>query len=115
MPVFGGGSRDVNVIAWNHAQDRHVDDSRAFAALAAARLQAVMPMHPRGTGAAALRVLVGANMPAVLVELGYLSSPDDEARVVAPESQARLAQALADAIAAFDSRARQRSAAGAAR
>jgi N-acetylmuramoyl-L-alanine amidase len=60
-------------------------------------------------------VLVGANMPAVLVELGYLSNPEDEARIVAPEAQARLAQALVDAIVRFDQAVRERSAAGGAR
>jgi N-acetylmuramoyl-L-alanine amidase len=112
MPVFGGGTREVDVIPWNRAQARHVEDSTQFATLLAARLQAVVPMHPRGVQPAALRVLVGANMTAVLVELGYLSSPADEARALAPETQGRMAQALADAIAAFDQRARERSAAG---
>jgi N-acetylmuramoyl-L-alanine amidase len=112
MPVFGGGTREVDVIPWNRAQARYVDDSSAFAMLAAARLQPVIPLHPRGVQRAPLRVLVGANMPAVLVELGYLSNTDDEARATGPETQARLAQALAEAIVAFDQRARERAAAG---
>jgi N-acetylmuramoyl-L-alanine amidase len=112
MPIFGGGMREVDVLPWNRAQARHVDESSAFAEIVAARLQPVVPLHPRGIERAALRVLVGANMPALVVELGYLSNATDEARLVTPETQARMAQALGDAIASFDQRARERAAGG---
>jgi N-acetylmuramoyl-L-alanine amidase len=112
MPVFGGGSREVGVIPWNRAQAGHVDESAVFASLVARRLQPVVPPHPRGIERAALRVLVGANMPALVVELGYLSNADDEGRVTAPETQGRIAQALADAVGAYDQRTRERAAGG---
>jgi N-acetylmuramoyl-L-alanine amidase len=46
-------------------------------------------------------VLVGANMPAVLVEIGYLSNPDEEKALASPAYQDKVAQALLDAITAF--------------
>jgi N-acetylmuramoyl-L-alanine amidase len=112
LPVFGGGTREVDVLPWNRGQAGHVDESSAFASLVAARLGPVVPLHPRGIARAPLRVLVGANMPALVVELGFLSNADDEGRVVTPETQARMAQALAEAIAAYDQRARERVAGG---
>jgi N-acetylmuramoyl-L-alanine amidase len=115
MPVFGGGTRDVGVIPWNRAQAVHVDQSTMFARLVEAQMRAVGPMHPRPLEAAPLRVLVGANMPAVLVELGYLSNAADETRLLAPDAQARLAQALVDAIVRFDQAVRERAAGGGAR
>ena len=47
-------------------------------------------------------MLVGANMPAVLVEIGYLTNPDQEAALAAGDFQFKVAQALADAVALFD-------------
>lgn len=107
MPVFGGGTREVDVILWTRAQVRHASESAAFAQLVEAELRRVTAMHPRAVQAAPLRVLVGANMPAVLVELGYLSNPDEEARLLAPDAQAKIAQALLEAIVRYDQRARE--------
>ena len=41
-------------------------------------MRARVEMSPRAVQQAPFRVLVGANMPAVLVEIGYLSNPDQE-------------------------------------
>jgi N-acetylmuramoyl-L-alanine amidase len=106
MPVFGGGTREVDVIPWNRAQASHVAESTVFAHLVETQLRGVGALHPRSVEAAPLRVLVGANMPAVLVELGYLTNPADEARLLAPEPQARVAAVLADAIVRYDQRVR---------
>jgi N-acetylmuramoyl-L-alanine amidase len=50
---------------------------------------------------APLRVLVGANMPAVLVELGYLSNPEQEKQLATDAYQGQLVQALVEAITKF--------------
>ena len=41
-------------------------------------MRSKVEMSPRPVQQAPFRVLVGANMPAVLVEIGYLSHPDEE-------------------------------------
>ncbi len=46
-------------------------------------------------------VLVGAYMPAVLVELGFLSHPAEERRLGNQSDQRRIASALGDAILAY--------------
>jgi N-acetylmuramoyl-L-alanine amidase len=58
-------------------------------------------MSPRPVQQAPFRVLVGANMPAVLVEVGYLSNPDQEKALASGGYQDRIAQGLFDAIAAY--------------
>jgi N-acetylmuramoyl-L-alanine amidase len=103
MPVFGGGTREIDVIPWQMAQIRHVDDSAAFGRRVEAELKSVVPMSPRPLQTASLRVLVGANMPAVVVEMGYLTNPGQEDALASGAFQARLAQALANAIVQFDS------------
>jgi N-acetylmuramoyl-L-alanine amidase len=104
MPVFGGGTREIDVILWEMAQAQHLPHSAAFAQLVEARLRGAVPVSPRAVQQAPLRVLVGANMPAVLVEIGYISNPDQEAAMASAPFQARVAQALADAVAGFFAR-----------
>jgi N-acetylmuramoyl-L-alanine amidase len=44
------------------------------------------------------QVLVGATMPAVLVEVGYLSNRSEERQLRSSSYQAKIADALADAV-----------------
>jgi N-acetylmuramoyl-L-alanine amidase len=101
MPVFGGGSREIDVILWERAQSRHLPQSAALARLVEASLRGAVPMSPRPVQQAPLRVLVGANMPAVLVELGYLTNAAQEGALATAPFQARAAQAITDAVAQF--------------
>lgn len=52
----------------------------------------------RGVKQAGFWVLVGASMPAALVEVGYLSNPSDERQLRSSTYQAKIADALADGI-----------------
>lgn len=101
MPVFGGGTREIDVILWEMAQTRHLAQSEELARAIEAQLRSAVPMSPRPIQQAPFRVLVGANMPAVLVELGYLSNAEQEAALASAPFQTRLAQAISDAVARF--------------
>ena len=46
-----------------------------------------------------MRVLVGANMPAVLIELGFLSNADDEKALTNADSQSAIIDSIVAAIA----------------
>ena len=78
LPVFGGGTRDIEVILWEMAQARHIEQSAALAQAVEAALRERVPMSPRAIQQAPFRVLVGANMPAVLVEMGFITNPEQE-------------------------------------
>lgn len=54
----------------------------------------------RGVRQDAQHVLLGATMPAVLVEVGFIDHPIEGRELLRPEVQAQLAQAIADAILA---------------
>jgi N-acetylmuramoyl-L-alanine amidase len=101
MPVFGGGTREINVILWEMAQARHIEQSADLARTIEAELRGAVPMGPRSIQQAPFRVLVGANMPAVLVEMGYLTNPDQEAKLASPAFQSRVVQALVQAVGRF--------------
>jgi N-acetylmuramoyl-L-alanine amidase len=51
-----------------------------------------------GVRSAPFFVLMGARMPAILVELGYLSNDDDAARLKSPKFQERIAEGIVEGI-----------------
>jgi N-acetylmuramoyl-L-alanine amidase len=101
LPVFGGGTRDIEVILWEMAQARYIEQSALLARLVESGLRARVPMSPRAIQQAPFRVLVGANMPAVLVEMGFISNPDQEKQLASDAFQSTLVQALVDSVVAF--------------
>jgi N-acetylmuramoyl-L-alanine amidase len=101
MPVFGGGTREIDVILWEMAQARHIDQSAVLARAVEEQLRATVPMSAQPVQQAPFRVLVGANMPAVLVEMGYLTNAAQEAQLLGGEFQARIASALTEAVSRF--------------
>jgi N-acetylmuramoyl-L-alanine amidase len=76
---------------------------RASSALAARVQHALSGLGASGRGVkqAPFVVLMGANMPAVLVEIGFLSNPGDASRLAQRAHRKRVAQAIADAVSGF--------------
>ncbi len=101
LPQLGGGARALELILWETAQIRHLEQSATFATMVEASLRSKVEMSPSPVQQAPFRVLVGANMPAVLVEIGYLSHPEEEKALASAAHQDKVAQALFDAISAF--------------
>jgi N-acetylmuramoyl-L-alanine amidase len=101
LPVLGGGTRLVDMIRWDMAQARHLDQSQAFASVLSQELDAKVPASPRPLQQALLRVLEGADMPAAEVELLYLTNPDQAKQAASDDFKNTLAQALFDAIVKF--------------
>jgi N-acetylmuramoyl-L-alanine amidase len=58
-------------------------------------------MSPRAIQQAPFRVLVGANMPAVLVETGFITNPTEEKRLNAPDYQSQIVNALLAGVVRF--------------
>jgi N-acetylmuramoyl-L-alanine amidase len=101
LPTLGGGTRTIDLILWETAQARYLEQSNALANYVEQALRARVEMSPRAVQQAPFRVLVGANMPAVLVEVGYLSNPNQEQSLASGTYQDLIAQALLDAIMQF--------------
>jgi N-acetylmuramoyl-L-alanine amidase len=103
LPVLGGGTRRIDLVRWAMAQARHIDSSAVLAGQLAEELRARVPMAPRPLQRAPLRVLVGANMPAVLVEVAYLTNGGQAKQAASAEFQTAVAQAIYETITRFRS------------
>jgi N-acetylmuramoyl-L-alanine amidase len=101
LPALGGLTRAVELIPWELAQLRHGDQSKVLAQSLADRLRGWVRLNPRTVQAAPLRVLAGVNMPAALVEIGFLTSPDDAQQMGSSTFPGTVAQALLDGILRF--------------
>ena len=99
----GGGSDnpDLDFILWDLAQSAHLKESSELAEAIQVELNPVSEMANRGIKQAPFRVLVGATMPAVLVEVAFISNADEEKKLKSPEFQQTVADAVARAIAHF--------------
>ena len=92
---------DLQLILWDLAQSHHMSESQRFAGLIQEELNKALELRNRGVKQAPFRVLMGAAMPAVLVELGFLSNPLEEERLTDPLYRSRLAEALVDAVSRY--------------
>jgi N-acetylmuramoyl-L-alanine amidase len=101
LPALGGTSRLIDLVPWEAAQARALGQSSTLAGLVDQALRARVDVSPRSAQQAPFGVLVGATMPAVLVEVGYLSNPAQEQALTSGGYQDQVAQALFTAVAQF--------------
>jgi len=97
----GSDDFDLQLMLWDLAQSRHLAASQRLATFIQQELNRQLDLRDRGVKQAPFRVLMGAAMPAVLVELGFVSSPDDEARLRDPAYRLELVDTLVRAIQRF--------------
>ena len=80
------------------AQSSYMKYSEQFAALAAKSMARQLKIRNSGVKQAGFYVLVGASMPNVLVELGYISNKKEEQLLRSAKGQEKIAQALFNGI-----------------
>jgi N-acetylmuramoyl-L-alanine amidase len=101
LPVVGGVTRPIDIIPWDLAQASHVDASSRFASMLEEEFEKRVPAGPRPLQQAPMRVLSGANMPAALVEMVYLTNGEQEQRVKSDEFQGAVVEAMYGAVVRF--------------
>jgi N-acetylmuramoyl-L-alanine amidase len=101
LPTLGGGVRRLDLIPWDLAQARHLDESSVLASVLQEELQRQVPMSVHPVRQAPMRLLAAANMPAALIEVAYLTNPQQEARLATDDFKTTLAQAVFSAIVRF--------------
>jgi N-acetylmuramoyl-L-alanine amidase len=97
---LGGGARSERVesILIDLAQRETTNRSADFAQALIAELGEVGPLLRNTHRNAGFFVLLAPDVPAVLVELGFLTHPEDEARLANATSRGALMEAVADAV-----------------
>jgi N-acetylmuramoyl-L-alanine amidase len=100
VPSFGS-SREIELVLWDLAQTRHAEQSAAFADILEQQLHDRIPLVERPVDRAPLRVLESANMPAVLVEMGFLTNAEQEKLLTGDAFQTTFVQAIFDAVVRF--------------
>jgi N-acetylmuramoyl-L-alanine amidase len=87
------------------ALQEKIDESRDFAARVNASLFRVWGQSStarnRGVKKAPFVVLIGASMPSILTEIGFLSNPRDEKELRKPETRQKIAEALYKGVAQY--------------
>jgi N-acetylmuramoyl-L-alanine amidase len=101
LPTFGGGLRDIELVPWDLAQTRHLDQSMAFALILEQELKDRVPLASPAVEQAPLRILQSANMPAVLIEMGFVTNTGQEAALAGADFQAAFVQGIYDSIVRY--------------
>ena len=82
-------------------QNAYLIESWRWADLVQGALGESLDTPSRGVKPAGFYVLVGANMPSVLAEIGYITNPREEQRLRSQAYQRRVAEALARSIETY--------------
>jgi N-acetylmuramoyl-L-alanine amidase len=106
----GTGPKDdaLSFILSDMRQNEHLRESSDLAGIVQRHLGEVHPGPDRGVKQAGFRVLVGAFMPAVLLELGFGTNTTDAEFLASPIRQRAMARAVAEATMEYLERHQRR-------
>ncbi|HWU79056.1 MAG TPA: N-acetylmuramoyl-L-alanine amidase, partial [Caulobacter sp.] len=96
-----GRDRAVSQILLDLSQRATKNRSAAFAQLLLANVGEETTLLRRSHRDAGFIVLLAPDVPAVLLEMGFITNPDDEAFLTTKASRARLVDAVSDSIEAY--------------
>ena len=93
---------DVKMILWDMAQSAYIRQSSRLAEEIQNELnKPPLGIENRGIKQAPFKVLTGVACPAVLVEVAFISSPEEERELVQDEFQNNVAEAIYRGVATF--------------
>jgi N-acetylmuramoyl-L-alanine amidase len=100
-PASRGKMDVVKTILWDLAQSQFQLDSSRLAETVQDALTRMLRIPSRGVKQAGFYVLGGAAMPAVLVEIGFVTNPREEKKLKDPRYRDDLARAIAEGLAEY--------------
>lgn len=98
MKASLAGDQGVRDILFDLTQRATRNRSAVFAQTLVANIEGKAPMLRRSHRDAGFMVLLAPDVPAVLLEMGFVNNPEDEARLRDPAARTRLMRAVAQAI-----------------
>jgi N-acetylmuramoyl-L-alanine amidase len=94
-------NNNLQMVLWDLAQSAFLKESSTLAEIVQENLNDALGIANRGIKQAPFRVLMGATMPAVLIEVAFISNPEEEKRLRDPAFKDRLAGAIFDSVKRF--------------
>lgn len=91
-------------ILWNQIQDTYLTSSKKFAEIVQSQIFKITQDPDSPIQGAPLVVLKGADMPAILIELGYLTNPNESKALIDQDFLTLMADAISKGIREFLSR-----------
>ena len=88
----------LKLILWDLAQQEYLAESSRFAQAVQEEMNRATGVQNRGVKQAPFKVLVGATMPAALVEVAFITNPEEEAKLKTDDFQKMIIDALTTAI-----------------
>ncbi|MGO9136776.1 MAG: N-acetylmuramoyl-L-alanine amidase family protein [Syntrophales bacterium] len=104
FPGFKGASSeqsDSKEILKDMARNKYLNDSVKLAQLIQKNMDKVFPRKSRGLRDAHVPALEGLSIPAVVVEIGFATNPEDRKKIVDADTQTAIAHALCQSIREF--------------
>ncbi|HEV8198979.1 MAG TPA: N-acetylmuramoyl-L-alanine amidase [Candidatus Polarisedimenticolia bacterium] len=101
------GQSGLDLVLWDLAQSAFLKESSDLAEEIQDRLNDTLGVRNRGIKQAPFRVLMGATMPAVLVEIAFISSPEEERHLREAAFKDRIAESIAASIRKFRERTKR--------
>lgn len=98
--------KDLNNLVKAITTNSKIDESRDFAGLIQRyNVEGLSPSFQgvldRGVHTAPFYVLIGANMPSILTEVGFISNPEEERWLKSDEYQQKLAESLLEGVRSY--------------
>jgi N-acetylmuramoyl-L-alanine amidase len=91
----------IKMILWDMAQTAFLKQSSQLAEDIQSELNLLWGTRNRGIKQAPFKVLTGVACPAVLVEVAFLSNPQEERKLLTDEYQRKIAEAIYEGLAKF--------------
>ncbi|MBI5443697.1 MAG: N-acetylmuramoyl-L-alanine amidase [Deltaproteobacteria bacterium] len=93
--------RELDLILWDLAQNQHLSASSRLAEIIQGDFNRLLGITTRGVKQAPFRVLIGVNAPAVLVEVAFISNPEEEQKLASEEFRKAVADTLVASLDNF--------------
>jgi len=99
--IKGKDLDDLKMILWDMAQSAYLKQSSQLAEIVQAELNELLNTANRGIKQAPFKVLTGVACPAILVEVAFITNPEEEKKLQAEDFQVRVAEAIYRGLARF--------------
>jgi len=93
-PLAEDNQDEIRMILWDMAQSAYLKQSQSLAEIVQDELNSLLGTTNRGIKQAPFKVLTGVACPAVLVEVAFISNPEEEKDLVQESFQGNVAEAI---------------------